>query len=69
MATKKVFISLDEELIERLDEAAGERGISRSAYASELFGQVLRAIRGGQARMVAPNGIVDVPSVRATGPS
>lgn len=50
MATKKILLSLDEELIERLDEVAEQRGLSRSAYAQELLAVFLPGYRADERR-------------------
>lgn len=41
VATRKVLVSLDSELVDRLDRAARERGVSRSAFLAELAAREL----------------------------
>lgn len=50
MATRKILLSLDEELIDHLDEVAEEHGLSRSAYAQELLTVFLPGYRAEERR-------------------
>ena len=50
MATKKILLSLDEDLVEHLDEVAEERGLSRSAYTQELLTVFLPGYRAEERR-------------------
>jgi hypothetical protein len=36
MVAKRVLISIDERLLERIDDACARRGVSRSAYLAQL---------------------------------
>jgi hypothetical protein len=38
MVAKRVLISIDERLLERIDDACARRGVSRSAYLAQLAG-------------------------------
>lgn len=50
MATRKILVSLDEELIEHLDAVAEEHGMSRSAYTQELLTVFLPGYRAEERR-------------------
>ena len=41
MVAKRVLISIDERLLERIDDACARRGVSRSAYLAQLAGAEL----------------------------
>ena len=42
----KVLVSIDERLLRRIDRAARDRGLSRSAYLAQLAERELEAVRG-----------------------
>ncbi|MGH2583886.1 MAG: CopG family ribbon-helix-helix protein, partial [Dehalococcoidia bacterium] len=46
----KILVSLDESLVERLDQEAAKRGMSRSALIAELTATALGEPRGPGAR-------------------
>lgn len=50
MATRKILLSLDEELIAHLDEVAADHGLSRSAYTQELLTVFLPGYRAEERR-------------------
>jgi hypothetical protein len=53
LGSVKVLVSLDDRLLRRIDRAAKERGLSRSAYLAELAEHDLGLARGpGASRQV-----------------
>ncbi len=46
MTAKRVLISIDERLLERIDQACARRGLSRSAYLAQLADADLVGRRG-----------------------
>lgn len=46
MTAKRVLISIDERLLERIDQACARRGMSRSAYLAQLADADLVGGRG-----------------------
>jgi hypothetical protein len=53
----KVLVSLDDRLLRRIDRAAKERGLSRSAYLAELAERDLGLARGPGANRHAQAGL------------
>jgi metal-responsive CopG/Arc/MetJ family transcriptional regulator len=51
--TRKVLVSLDTRLLDRIDRAARERGLSRSALISELAARALGVRTPGEQQRIA----------------
>lgn len=51
--TRKVLVSLDSSVLERLDRTARERGLSRSALLSELTARALGVRTAGEQQRIA----------------
>ncbi len=56
MTAKRVLISIDERLLERIDESVARRGLTRSGYLAQLASADLESGRGpGGEAAVASN--------------
>jgi metal-responsive CopG/Arc/MetJ family transcriptional regulator len=53
MPARRVLISIDERLLERIDDAAVRRGLTRSGYLAQLAAADLDAARGPGAQPAA----------------
>lgn len=65
----KVLISMDERLVRRIDRAARERGLSRSAYLAGLAERDLDGARGPGARPEVRAALRDLERLFAENPT